>query len=286
MNQTTINETCLLNGGVGLHSGIKSNLCFHPAPADHGIVFLRSDKQIEIPATYRYAKPTPLCTTLEREGVIVETIEHLLSVCNGMGIDNLLVELETIEIPIFDGSGYNFYKKLSQAGIRQLAQPKKVIRILEPITFQQGEIMIYVTPATAPSFTFSIDFDHPQIGQQEFSFNLTESNYSEQIVRAKTFCLEKDIPKMKELGLVKGGREDNAIILDKRGQFKNLDIMTWLNEPNLHKILDQVGDFYLADNYRIIGNVFSHKSGHSSHLAFIRYLMDECQDKYEVVELT
>ncbi|MCP4296631.1 MAG: UDP-3-O-[3-hydroxymyristoyl] N-acetylglucosamine deacetylase, partial [Proteobacteria bacterium] len=263
----------------------KTNLCFYPAPTDHGIVFLRSDKDVRIPATYQYAKQTPLCTTIEYEGVFVETIEHLLSVCHGMGIDNLLVELSNDEVPIFDGSGYEFYKSLQQAGIKQLDSPRKGIRINSPVTFDSDGITIYVTPSESSVFTFSIDFDHPQVGVQEVTFDLNEQNYSEQIVKAKTFCLEKDIPKMKKAGLVKGGSEKNAIILDEFGEFKNLDVMTWLNEPNLHKLLDMIGDFYLAGNCPILGNIFCHKSGHSSHYTFIKYLMDECQDKYDIVEL-
>lgn len=286
MNQTTIKEACMIHGGVGLHSGKQSNLYFHPAPSDHGIVFYRADQDVRIPATYKYARQTPLCTTIEYEGVKVETVEHLLSVCNGIGIDNLLIEVNTTEVPILDGSGYEFYKKLQEVGVQELDKPRKAIRVKEPVTYQQDEITIYITPSEQSQFTFSIDFDHRQVGSQEFTFDFTEANYIEQIVRAKTFCMERDIPKMEELGLVKGGSEKNAIILDNQGEFKNLDIMTWLNEPNLHKILDQIGDFYLANNYRILGNTFSHKSGHSSHLAFIRYLMDECPESYEIIELS
>jgi UDP-3-O-[3-hydroxymyristoyl] N-acetylglucosamine deacetylase len=285
MNQTTIKDVCLINGGVGLHSGLKTSLCFFPAPADHGIVFFRADKKIKIPATYKYAKQTPLCTTIEKQGVQVETVEHLLSVCHGMGIDNLLVELSSNEVPIFDGSGHKFYTVLQKVGIEQLEKPRKVIRITAPVTFNSGEISIYATPAESSTFTFSIDFDHPQVQTQEVTFNLNEQSYAEQIVKAKTFCLERDIPKMKEAGLIKGGSEKNAVILDDSGQFKNLDVMTWLNEPNLHKLLDMIGDFYLAGNCPILANIFCHKSGHSSHFEFIHYLMDECQDKYEILDL-
>jgi len=285
MNQTTIKETTMLKGGVGLHSGQKTDLIFYPAPENHGIVFYRFDKQVKIPANYLYAKPSELCTTIENEGVSISTIEHLLSVCNGLGIDNLLVELSADEIPIMDGSGIDFHNAILQAGIKQLDCPRKAIKILDTISYQNEDIIIYVSPSEETNFTFSIDFDHQQIGQQEYSFQLSGNRYSEEIAKAKTFGFRKDIDKYKDRGLIKGGTEKNAIILNEEGHFDNMEVMTWLNEPNLHKILDQIGDFYLANNLRIIGNVFSHKSGHSSHLKFIQYLMEECTDKYSVIEI-
>ena len=267
-----------------MHSGEITDLYFHPAPANHGIVFYRKDKEVRIPATYKYAKPSALCTTIENEGVEVTTIEHLLSVCNGIGIDNLLVELHASEVPIMDGSGHEFYEKFRQVRIKQLDAPKKILKILDTVSYQQDDITIYITPSEHSNFTYSIDYEHKQVGQQEFSFLLTENNYTENIVRAKTFGFRKDQVKLKELGLIKGGSEENAVILDEKGNFENMEVMTWLNEPNLHKVLDQIGDFYLANNLRIVGNLFSHKSGHSSHLAFIHYLMEECSDKYMIYE--
>ena len=247
MYQTTIKTPSLINGGVGLHSGKKTNLAFHPAPANHGIVFYRSDKNVKIPATYNYVKPSSLCTAIEKDGVQVSTIEHLLSVLNGIGIDNLLVELQNEEVPIFDGSGFEFYKNLSETGIKELDEPKRAIKITDSVVYEKDNIRIILTPSDQSNFTFSIDFDHKQVGSQEFTFLLNENNYHEQIVRAKTFCMERDIQPMKDQGLIKGGNKENAIILKDDGEFDNLDVLTWLNEPNLHKILDQVGDFYLAE---------------------------------------
>lgn len=283
MNQTTIKESCQLSGG-GLHTGQKITLHFHPAPANHGIVFFRSDRNLNIPATYRHAVPSLLCTTVARNGVRVSTVEHLLSVCNGLGIDNLTIELNGEEVPIMDGSGIAFFQKLRSAGLKRLGKPKKVIRILDTVSFRKDDITIFLTPSEHSSFTFSIDYEHDQIGLQEFTFHLTESNYGNQIVNAKTFCLERDVEKMKKQGLIKGGNKSNAIVLDEKGHFDNMETMTWLNEPNLHKILDLVGDFFLADNLKIIGNAFSHKSGHAANLEFVTYLMEKCRDKYAIVE--
>ena len=283
MDQITIKESCLLPGNC-LHSGEKTTLHFHPAPANHGIVFFRSDKNLNIPATYKHAIPSLLCTTVEKDGVRVSTVEHLLSVCNGLGIDNLMIELDSDEVPIMDGSGSAFYQKLRSTGLKRLGEPKKVIRILDTVSFRKNDITIFLTPSESPSFTFSIEYDHHQIGTQEFTFELNEHNYRSQIVKAKTFCLERDVEKMKKQGLIKGGDKSNAIVLDKHGHFDNMEIMTWLNEPNLHKILDQVGDFFLADNLKIIGNSFSHRSGHATNLEFITYLMEECREKYAIVE--
>lgn len=284
MNQTTIKESFILKGGKGLHSGEKTDLHFFPAPENHGIVFYRGDKNVRIPANYQYARSSTLCTTIENEGIEVATVEHLLSVCNGMGIDNLLVELHNVEVPILDGSGFEFYEGFQDAGLKQLSAPKKVLKILEPITFQDGDITIFILPSDKSFFTFSIDYKHKQIGQQEVSFLLTEKNYVENIARAKTFGFRKDYKKLLDQGLIKGGNSKNAIILDEEGNIENMEEMTWLNEPNLHKILDQIGDFYLADNYRIIGDIFCHKSGHSSHLAFIRRMMMQCPNAYALVE--
>ncbi len=281
----TIKESCLLSGGQGLHSGLKTQLAFHPAPADHGIIFYRRDQNVKIPATWQYARSSPLCTTLEEAGVKLNTVEHLLSVCSGMGIDNLLIELAADEVPIYDGSGWVFYEKFSQVGLAELEGAKKALRVLKPIQWSQGEIQIAATPSEETNFTFSIDFEHDQIGRQEFQFHFTPANYAEQIVRAKTFCREEDIPKMRAACLIKGGSEKNAIILGKQGGFQNIENLTWLNEPNLHKILDQIGDFFLADNLRILGNFFSHRSGHASHLAFLKYLLQERTDAWEIVTL-
>ena len=284
MNQTTIKDTCLLSGGVGLHSGQKSNLMFSPAPANHGIVFYRSDKEVNIPANYKFAKPSPLCTTIENEGIEISTIEHLLSVCNGMGIDNMLIEVQAEEVPILDGSGLEFHNLLKQTGLKQLEERRKQIKITDMIKYEEDDILIYATPSDESTFTFSVDFEHKQIGQQEFSFTFTEKNYEEEIVKAKTFGFMKEVNSLKQKGLIKGGNRDNAIILNENGDIENIEVMTWLNEPNLHKVLDQIGDFYLANNMRIIGNIFSHKSGHSSHLAFIQHMMEECTDKFTVIE--
>ncbi|MDT8447072.1 MAG: UDP-3-O-acyl-N-acetylglucosamine deacetylase [bacterium] len=285
MNQTTLKDSLMITGGVGLHSGRPTRLVFYPGQADQGIVFHRLDKDVKIPATYQYAKTSPLCTTLQHQGVELQTVEHLLSVCNGMGIDNLEVELESEEVPIFDGSGFEFFQRFSEVGLQQLDQPRKAIKLTKPVRYAQGEIEILATPADSPSFTFSIDFDHAQVGAQEFQFSFTEANYKDQIVQAKTFCLERDVEAARAAGLIKGGSEENAIVLGRDGQFKNMEVMTWLNEPNLHKILDQIGDFFLADNRRLIAAVFSHKSGHAANLQFIRHLMLERQDAWELVEL-
>ena len=286
MNQTTIKNSFILKGGQGLHSGQKTDLFFFPAEENHGIVFYRGDRKVKIPASFRYAEPSPLCTTIINDGVEVTTIEHLLSVCNGLGIDNLLIELHSAEVPILDGSGFEFYSGFQDVGIKQLSAPKKVLKILETISYQQDEITIFISPSDKSNFTFSIDFEHKQIGQQEVSFHLTEKNYVEKIVRAKTFGFRKDYQSLLEKGLAKGGNSKNAIILDENGDIENIEEMTWLNEPNLHKILDQIGDFYLADNIRIIGDLFCHKSGHASHLAFIKKMMNEHQDQFMIVEET
>ncbi|OGH00107.1 MAG: UDP-3-O-[3-hydroxymyristoyl] N-acetylglucosamine deacetylase [Candidatus Lambdaproteobacteria bacterium RIFOXYD1_FULL_56_27] len=285
MNQTTLKESLMITGGVGLHSGQPTRVVFYPAEAGEGVVFHRLDQDVKIPATYQYAKSSPLCTTLQKDGVILQTVEHLLSVCSGMGIDNLLVELESEEVPILDGSGYEFFKRFSEVGLRELAAPKQGILVKKPVLYQKGDIEILATPSANPVFSFAIDFAHQQLGQQEYHFQFTEAKYAEEIVRAKTFCLERDVETLQAKGLIKGGSEENAIILGEDGQFKNMEVLTWLNEPNLHKILDQIGDFYLARNLRILGNVHSHKSGHSSHLEFIRLLMEDRQDAWELVEL-
>ncbi|OGG95325.1 MAG: UDP-3-O-[3-hydroxymyristoyl] N-acetylglucosamine deacetylase [Candidatus Lambdaproteobacteria bacterium RIFOXYD12_FULL_49_8] len=285
MNQTTLKDSLMIAGGIGLHSGAPTRLVFYPAPANHGIQFHRSDLDIKIPATWEYAETSPLCTTITKDGVKLHTIEHLLSVCSGMGIDNLLVELSSDEVPIFDGSGYVFFERFSEVGLKELSEPRLALKIKEPVSFTKGDIRIIATPAAATSFTFSIDFEHQQVGAQEYHFVFNETNYKDEIVAAKTFCAEKDVQKMLAQGLAKGGSEKNAIILGSDGEFKNMEVMTWLNEPNLHKILDQIGDFYLAQNRRILGSIYSHKSGHASHLEFLRHLMTEKQSAWEWVRV-
>ncbi len=274
MQQTTISKSFIVKGGVGLHSGIKSDLFIYPAPANTGIVFYRRDKNVSIPANYKYGKVTPLATKLEKDGVSIQTIEHFLASCNALEIDNLLVEISSPEIPLYDGSALVYYEKLAQAGIEELGETRKVIKIIKPISYTKGNITMTAVPAENTVFAFDISFEHNQLQEQNFSVLLTKKNFEEKIMKAKTFALEDHIHEAIKNGLIRGANEESGIILNNEGVISNMEVMTWLNEPNRHKILDQIGDFYLANNLRILGHFVTSYGGHKSNLDFITQLMD------------
>jgi len=269
--------------GIGLHSGNKVTLSLKPAPADYGIRFQRSDLGgLEIPATVTHLGGIRLATGLTREAVSVETVEHLLAALTALGIDNCIVELNTPEVPIMDGSAAPFvYLILNEAGVRRLPAPKKFLKVLRPISLSQGDKRIALYPSDHFKVTYSISFDHPLIRHQSRTMKITDETFVEEIAPARTFGFLKEVEMLRQRGLALGGSLDNAIVLGETGVL-NQNALRFEDEFVRHKILDAIGDLSLV-GYPVIGHLVAHRAGHALHTAFAARILEEV-DAWRLVE--
>ena len=269
--------------GIGLHSGNKVTLSLKPAPADYGIRFQRSDLGgLEIPATVTHLGGIRLATGLTREAVSVETVEHLLAALTALGIDNCIVELNTPEVPIMDGSAAPFvYLILNEAGVRRLPAPKKFLKVLRPISLSQGDKRIALYPSDNFKVTYSISFDHPLIRHQSRTMKITDETFVEEIAPARTFGFLKEVEMLRQRGLALGGSLDNAIVLGETGVL-NQNALRFDDEFVRHKILDAIGDLSLV-GYPVIGHLVAHRAGHALHTAFAARILEDV-DAWRLVE--
>ncbi|HVI25890.1 MAG TPA: UDP-3-O-acyl-N-acetylglucosamine deacetylase [Xanthomonadaceae bacterium] len=271
--------------GVGLHSGEKVYLTLRPAPVDAGIVFRRVDLEpaVEIPADAGLVTETMLCTGLSRDGGKVMTVEHLMSALAGLGIDNACIELSAPEVPIMDGSAGPFVFLLQSAGIVEQAAPKRFIRIKRPVEVREGDKVARFEPFEGFRIGFTVQFDHPAIprslSRAEVDFSTT--SYIREVSRARTFGFMRDLEFMRERNLGLGGSMDNAIVLDEF-RVLNDDGLRYQDEFVRHKILDAVGDLYLA-GHPILGAFEGYKSGHALNNKLVRALLAEREAWDEVV---
>ncbi|MGY1410136.1 MULTISPECIES: UDP-3-O-acyl-N-acetylglucosamine deacetylase [unclassified Luteimonas] len=270
--------------GVGLHSGNKVFLTLRPAAPETGIVFRRVDLDpvVEIPASGELVSETTLCTGLSRDGAKVQTVEHLMSALAGLGIDNMYVELSAPEVPIMDGSSGPFVFLLQSAGIVEQDAPKRFIRIKRPIEVRDGDKIARFEPYDGFRLGFTVQFDHPAIPQSQSraEVEFSTGNYIREVSRARTFGFMRDLEYMRDLNLGLGGSMDNAIVLDEF-RVLNDDGLRYANEFVRHKILDAVGDLYLAGG-PILGAFEGYKSGHALNNKLVRTLLDE-RDAWEEV---
>ena len=270
--------------GVGLHSGEKVYMTLRPAPVDTGIVFRRVDLEpvVELKADGTLVTETTLCTGLSRDGVKILTVEHLMSALAGLGIDNIYVELSSAELPIMDGSSAPFVFLLQSAGIVEQDAPKRFIRVTRPVEVRDGDKIARFTPYNGFKLGFTVQFDHPAIpaalSRAEVDFS-TEA-YIKEVSRARTFGFMRDLEYMRERNLGLGGSMDNAIVLDDF-RVLNEDGLRYANEFVRHKILDAVGDLYLAGR-PILGAYEGYKSGHALNNKLVRALLVETSAWEEV----
>ncbi len=261
--------------GVGLHSGEKVFLTLRPAATDTGIVFRRVDLDpvVEIPASGELVTETTLCTGLTREGAKVQTVEHLMSALAGLGIDNLHVDLSAAEVPIMDGSSGPFVFLLQSAGIVEQDAPKRFIRIKRPVEVREGDKIARFEPYDGFRLGFTVQFDHPAIPQSQSraEVEFSTENYIREVSRARTFGFMRDLEYMRERNLGLGGSMDNAIVLDEF-RVLNDDGLRYADEFVRHKILDAVGDLYLAGR-PILGAFEGYKSGHALNNKLVRALL-------------
>lgn len=270
--------------GVGLHSGEKVFLTLRPADPDVGIVFRRVDLEpvVEMPASAELVTETTLCTGLTCEGAKVQTVEHLLSALAGLGVDNVYVDLSAPEVPIMDGSAGPFIFLLQSAGLVEQNAPKKFIRILEPIEVTDGDKVARFDPYDGFKLTFTVEFDHPAIptSMSNVTMDFSTAAYIKEVSRARTFGFMRDLEYMRERNLGLGGSMDNAIVLDEF-RVLNDDGLRYGDEFVRHKILDAIGDLYLA-GHPILGAYTGFKSGHALNNKLVRAMLLQPQS-WEVV---
>jgi len=270
--------------GVGLHSGEKVYLSLKPAPVNTGIIFRRSDLEgaNEVEANFDQVGDTTMSTTLVKDGVRVDTVEHLLSAMAGLGIDNAYVELSAPEVPIMDGSAGPFVFLLQSAGIAEQDAPKEFIRIKKPVEVRQDDKYARFEPFDGFKVTFTIDFNHPVVdeGNQQTSLDFSSTSFVKEVSRARTFGFMKDIEFLRSQNLALGGSLNNAIVVDEFS-ILNEDGLRYEDEFVKHKVLDAVGDLYLLRK-SLIGEYIGYKSGHGLNNLLLRELMEQ-QDAWELV---
>ena len=258
--------------GVGLHSGAPVNMRLLPATAGSGVTFRRTDlDNFEIPATGRNVAKVSYATSLMRQGVLISTTEHLLSALIGMGVDNVIVELDNLELPILDGSAKPYVEAFQSAGIKVQRRRREYIRILKPVEVREGEKFIGVYPGEGYSITYEIDFPEP-IGSDRFSVDLETETYGAEIAAARTFGYKADEVKLRNMGLIRGAGPENAIILTPKGPENGP--LRFPDEYVRHKVLDLIGDLALAGK-RIQGKVFAMRAGHAMHTALVSRLIKD-----------
>ena len=270
--------------GVGLHSGEKVYMTLRPAPVDTGIVFRRTDLEpvVEIPASAQLVTETTLCTGLTCAGAKVQTVEHLMSAMAGLGVDNAYVELSSAELPIMDGSAGPFVFLIQSAGVLEQDAPKRFIRITRTVEVTEGDKVARFEPYDGFKLGFTVKFDHPMIpaSQSRAEVDFSTGAYIKEVARARTFGFMRDLEYMRERNLGLGGSMDNAIVLDEF-RVLNEDGLRYTDEFVRHKILDAIGDLYLAGR-PILGAYEGFKSGHALNNKLVRALLAETSAWEEV----
>ncbi|MBI3546549.1 MAG: UDP-3-O-acyl-N-acetylglucosamine deacetylase [Gammaproteobacteria bacterium] len=270
--------------GVGLHTGEKVYLTLRPAASDTGIVFRRIDLSdpVDIRACPENVSDTRLSTTLEKDGVRVSTVEHLMSAFAGLGIDNAYVDLTAAEVPIMDGSAGPFVFLIQSAGIAEQTAPKRFIRIKQDIRVEDGDKWASFEPFEGFKVSFAIEFNHPTFrnSTQNASVDFSTTSFVKEVSRARTFGFMGDLEALRAAGLARGGGLDNAIVMDDY-RILNDDGLRYEDEFVKHKVLDAIGDLYLL-GHPLIGAFSAHKSGHSLNNRLLRQLVSN-QQAWELI---
>ncbi len=283
--QTTIAQKAQFRG-VGLHSGAAVRLTILPAPADHGIVFVRTDlDRARIPANWDHVTPSQLCTLLDNgRGATVSTVEHVMAALSGTGINNAVVEVNGPEVPILDGSSAPFVQGILEAGLRQQpGAPLRAIRVLREVEVRQGEAFARLSPADHLEIHFDIDFADAAIGHQEKRLDMANGSFVHELMDSRTFCRQADVVQMQRNGLALGGTYLNAVVVDgdkvlSPGGLRHRD------EAVRHKMLDAVGDLALA-GAPLLARYTGHRAGHAMTNKLLRALFAQ-PDAWEWVTLT
>jgi UDP-3-O-[3-hydroxymyristoyl] N-acetylglucosamine deacetylase len=274
--------------GVGLHSGQRVEITLQPGKPDTGIVFRRIDlpEPVSIQTSAFSVTDTRLASTISSAGAKVQTVEHLMSACAGLGIDNLLIDINGEEVPILDGSSSSFVYLIQSAGIEKQKVLKKFIRVLQPVLIREGEgeslKWAKLEPYNGYKLNFQIDFAHVAVNAtgQEYEFDFSQNSYAKDISRARTFCFTKDVEMMRANGLALGGGLDNAIVIDDY-KVINADGLRYGDEFVKHKILDAMGDLHLV-GHPLLAAYQAFRSGHALNNKLLRKLLSQ-EGAYEIV---
>lgn len=287
LEQRTI-KTLTRAVGVGLHSGQPVELTMRPAPADTGIIFRRVDlpQPVDIVVAAESVTDTRMASTLSKDGAKVSTVEHIMSACAGLGLDNLYIDLTAEEIPILDGSAASFVYLLQSAGIVRQRAPKRFVRVTKTVEVRTGEgkenKWAKLIPHHGFKLEFEIDFAHPAVDAtgQRVAFDMSSDHYVRDIARARTFGFTRDVEMMRASGLALGGSLDNAIVLDDY-RVLNSDGLRYDDEFAKHKILDAIGDLYILGR-PLLASYQAYRGGHALNNQLLRALLAQ-PDAYEEV---
>ena len=284
LNQKTIADHIAFKG-VGLHTGLEANLVIKPAEPNTGIIFKRTDLKedsVIIPNIFNVSSAL-FCTTISNNsGASVSTVEHLMGALYGLGIDNALIEIDTQEVPILDGSAKLFVEAISKVGIKESDAPIKVIKIEKKIEFKDGKKLISIEPSKISlDIDFELKYSNDLIGTQRNSVKVFEDDLTD-VYNSRTFCLYEDVKKLKEMGLAKGGSLDNAIVV-KDGEILNEKGLRNEKEFVNHKILDCMGDIYLA-GYKVIGKIVCSQGGHKLTNQLLRKVFKN-KENFSLIEI-
>jgi len=260
--------------GVGLHSGAPVRMRILPAPAGSGVVFRRTDlDNFEIEAVSRNVARVSYATSLMKKGVLISTTEHLLSAFIGTGIDNAVVELDNLELPILDGSAQPFVDAVHKVGIRKQRRPRTYLRIKREVELREGDKFIAVYPSDSYSVSYAINFPHPLIGRETYEVDLSGGAYLREIAAARTFGFLHEADALRKQGLIRGASAENAVVLTRDGVMN--PPLRFKDEFVRHKVLDLIGDLALLGR-QILGNVVADRAGHAMHTALVsRILRDK-----------
>ena len=282
MNQTTLARP-VETKGIGLHTAVPVRISLLPAPPDTGYVFRRTDLgDFEIPATIESVAHCSYATTLMRTGVMLSTVEHLLSALRGCGIDNAYIEVDNLEVPIMDGSAEAFAEMIETAGVVEQPLARRALMVRERVAVEAGNRRISIEPADAYEIDCTIDFPHPLIGVQHRSVILDNGSFARDIASARTFGFIEEVEALRRANLIRGGSLDNAIVLTKHGMLNETGLR-FPDEFVRHKILDIVGDLALL-GMSLLGRVEAERSGHLLHAALMSSLLRN-RAAWEIIDL-
>lgn len=267
--------------GIGLHHGVPVSIRILPAPPSTGIVFHRTDlNNFPVPASWRHVARVSYATSLMRQGVLISTTEHLLSVLYSMGIDNVIIEIDNLEVPILDGSGDPFVQLIQEAGIKTYRRRKRYLRIRRPVSVEAPGKRITILPADQFLLNCDIFFNHPSVGRQTVEMEVTPDRYASEIAPARTFGFSWELDQMRDMGLIRGANLENAICFDREGPM-NPDGLRYPDECCRHKVLDLIGDLALIGK-PLLGHVIAERAGHAMHAALVAKIMSD-PSLYEIL---
>jgi len=266
--------------GIGLHTGNRVSVKLKPAPRDTGIIFYRTDKNIMIRAHVGAVTDTAFATTLGSNGTRIKTVEHMLAATAGVGIDNMVIELNGSEMPILDGSSTELIGMILRSGIAKQGKKMPFMRITKPVVCEEGHSEIAALPYEGRKLTYKIHYNHLLLGEQKLSIELNEESFIKEVAPARTFGFLKDVEYLRANGLAKGGSLDNAVILGDN-EILNKSGLRFKDEFVRHKMLDFIGDFSLI-GFPVFGHIIANRAGHSTNIKFIKKLLAS-GDCWEIV---